>query len=101
MSDMQSTPSQAEAFDFSWDERQRNMLEAMGIRLWLPAAAPELRVSEENTARPLLKAERIPLQHPLLSRRLHLRDHSPWRQRCLPKRRPHARQRLNGPPWPH
>jgi uracil-DNA glycosylase len=55
-------------FDFALDERQRNMLEAMGIRMWLPQPEPQLErapaptsVAKEDQKQPLAGIKSAPI----------------------------------------
>ncbi|NJS35381.1 MAG: hypothetical protein HC765_01450 [Brachymonas sp.] len=59
--------TESTATDFTLDERQRGMLEAMGIKLWLPdqLTAPEQSSSRES-AKPVL-AEKFEQKAPVTS----------------------------------
>ncbi len=67
MSSMQDT-----SFDYTLDERQRNMLEAMGIKMWLPdaealtAEAPAPQVRAETVQQPV-STENFEQKQPLVA----------------------------------
>jgi uracil-DNA glycosylase len=52
-----SATMQDASFDYALDERQRSMLEAMGIKLWLPDTAPQVLPESTPTPAPIQNLE--------------------------------------------
>jgi uracil-DNA glycosylase len=58
------TDTEDTAFDYTLDERQRNMLEAMGIKLWLPDATQAAEPAPQVITEPVQRSVSPPTSKP-------------------------------------